>query len=115
MMTTTTYGPFDATDYLESEAAIVEFLVASAEDHNADVLCAAIMAVARARIGEAFDRVLRSCYVIYSVSVSLRPRGAARQALPHTERKNPTSNARTVEPHKVAENVTVITLAIAEE
>ncbi|WP_322059467.1 addiction module antidote protein [Paraburkholderia sp. J63] len=48
-MTTTIYDQFDAADYLDSEEAIAEFLAASAEDPNPDVLLAAIAAVARAR------------------------------------------------------------------
>ena len=48
-MKTTTYTQFDAADYLDSEEAIAEFLAASAEDPNPDVLLAAIAAVARAR------------------------------------------------------------------
>lgn len=46
---TTTYSQFDAADYLDSEETIAEFLAASAEDPNPDVLLAAIAAVARAR------------------------------------------------------------------
>jgi probable addiction module antidote protein len=48
-MPSTTYAQFDAADYLDSDEAIAEFLAASAEDPNPDVLLAAIAAVARAR------------------------------------------------------------------
>ncbi|GHT86855.1 putative addiction module antidote protein [Betaproteobacteria bacterium] len=46
---TTSYAPFDAAEYLDSEETIAEFLAAAAEDENPDVLLSAIGAVARAR------------------------------------------------------------------
>jgi probable addiction module antidote protein len=45
----TTYAPFDAADYLDSEAVIAEYLTAAAEDANPDVFLIALGDVARAR------------------------------------------------------------------
>ena len=42
-------APFRASDHLDSEEMIVEYLTAAAEDENPDVLLAAISEVARAR------------------------------------------------------------------
>lgn len=45
----TTYAPFRASDYLDNEEVISEYLTAAAEDENPDVLLAALGEVARAR------------------------------------------------------------------
>ena len=45
----TTYAPFDAVDYLDSEEAIAGYLSAAAEDPNPDVFLFALSNVARAR------------------------------------------------------------------
>ncbi len=45
----TTYAPFDAADYLDSDEAISEYLSVAAEDPNPDVFLAAIGDVAKAR------------------------------------------------------------------
>ena len=45
----TTYAPFDAVDYLDSEEAIAGYLSAAAEDANPDVFLLALSDVARAR------------------------------------------------------------------
>jgi len=41
--------PFDAADYLDSEAAIAEYLTAALEDPNPDIFLVAVRDVARAR------------------------------------------------------------------
>jgi probable addiction module antidote protein len=46
---TTTYAPFDASAYLDSDEAIAEYLSAAAEDPNPDVFLAALGDVAKAR------------------------------------------------------------------
>ncbi|ARN80733.1 addiction module antidote protein [Methylocystis bryophila] len=46
---TTTFAPFDAADYLDSDATIAEYLTAAAEDPNSDVFLAALGDVAKAR------------------------------------------------------------------
>lgn len=46
---TTTFRPFDAADYLDSEEAIAEYLTAAAEDANPDVFLAALGDVAKVR------------------------------------------------------------------
>jgi len=46
---TTTFAPFEAADYLDSEATIDEYLTAAAEDPNSDVFLAALSDVAEAR------------------------------------------------------------------
>ena len=45
----TTFAPFDAADYLDTEEAIAEFLAAAMEDPNPDVFLSALGAVTRAR------------------------------------------------------------------
>lgn len=45
----TNFAPFDAADYLESEATIAEYITAALEDPNPDVFLAAVRDVARAR------------------------------------------------------------------
>ena len=45
----TVYKPFDAAPYLDSDAVIVEYLSAAAEDPNPDVFVAALGHVAKAR------------------------------------------------------------------
>jgi probable addiction module antidote protein len=45
----TVYKPFDAAAYLDSDAVIVEYLSAAAEDPNPDVFVAALGHVAKAR------------------------------------------------------------------
>jgi probable addiction module antidote protein len=45
----TTYKAFDAAQYLDNDAVIVEYLSAAAEDPNPDVFVAALGDVARAR------------------------------------------------------------------
>ena len=45
----TTYKAFDATQYLDNDAVIVEYLSAAAEDPNPDVFVAALGDVAKAR------------------------------------------------------------------
>jgi hypothetical protein len=44
-----TFAKFDATDYLDSEEMIAEYLTAALEDENPDVFLAAIADVAKAR------------------------------------------------------------------
>jgi len=46
---TTTFAPFDAADYLDSDEAIAEYLSAAAEDSNPDVFLVALGDVAKAR------------------------------------------------------------------
>ncbi len=43
----TTYKPFDAAAYLDSDAVIAEYLSAAAEDPNPDVFVAALGDVAK--------------------------------------------------------------------
>jgi probable addiction module antidote protein len=43
------FAKFDASDYLDSEETIAEFLSAALEDENPEVFLAAIAAVAKAR------------------------------------------------------------------
>jgi probable addiction module antidote protein len=45
----TTYAPFDAADYLDSDELIAEYLSAAVEDPNPDVFLAALGDVAKAR------------------------------------------------------------------
>ena len=45
----TAVKPFDASDYLDSDEMIVEYLCAALEDENPDVFLAAVSDVARAR------------------------------------------------------------------
>ena len=45
----TTYKAFDAAQYLDNDAVIVEYLSAAAEDPNPDVFVAALGEVAKAR------------------------------------------------------------------
>jgi probable addiction module antidote protein len=45
----TTYAPFDAADYLDSDAVIAEYLTAAAEDPNPEVFLAALGDVAKAK------------------------------------------------------------------
>jgi len=45
----TTYAPFEAADYLDSEDVIAEYLSAAAEDANPDVFLVALGDVAKAR------------------------------------------------------------------
>jgi probable addiction module antidote protein len=45
----TTYAPFEAADYLDSEEVIAEYLSAAAEDPNPDVFLTALGDVAKAR------------------------------------------------------------------
>jgi probable addiction module antidote protein len=45
----TTYKAFDAAQYLDNDAVIVEYLSAAAEDSNPDVFVAALGDVAKAR------------------------------------------------------------------
>ena len=45
----TKYAPFCASDHLDSEDAIAEYLTATAEDENPDVLLSALSEVAKAR------------------------------------------------------------------
>jgi probable addiction module antidote protein len=45
----TTYAPFDASEYLDSDEAIAEYLTATLEDGNPDVFLAALGDVAKAR------------------------------------------------------------------
>lgn len=42
-------APFDATDYLDDEQSIAEYLTAALEDPNPDVFLTAVRDVARAR------------------------------------------------------------------
>ena len=44
----TTYAPFEAADYLDSEEVIAEYLSAAAEDANPDVFLVALGDVAKA-------------------------------------------------------------------
>lgn len=44
-----TYAPFDAADYLDSDAVIAEYLTAAAEDTNPEVFLLALGNVARAK------------------------------------------------------------------
>ena len=44
-----TFAPFRASDFLDNEEVIAEYLTAAAEDENPDVLLAALGEVARAR------------------------------------------------------------------
>ncbi len=46
---TSSYAPFDAADYLDSDAVIAEYLSAAVEDPNPDVFLAALGDVAKAR------------------------------------------------------------------
>ncbi len=43
------FAPFEASDYLNSEEAIAEYLSVAAEDSNPDIFLAAIADVAKAR------------------------------------------------------------------
>ena len=45
----TKFAPFDAADYLTSEATIAEYLTAALEDPNPDMFLVAVRDVARAR------------------------------------------------------------------
>lgn len=45
----TKYAPFRASDHLDSEEVIAEYLTAAAEDENSDVLLSALAEVAKAR------------------------------------------------------------------
>ncbi len=45
----TTYAPFEASDYLDNEEVIAEYLSAASEDPNADVFLSALADVAKAR------------------------------------------------------------------
>ena len=45
----TTFTPFDAADYLDSEETIAEFLTAAMEDNDPEHFLHAVAAVARAR------------------------------------------------------------------
>ncbi|KAG8152409.1 addiction module antidote protein [Burkholderia catarinensis] len=45
----TTFAPFDAADYLDSDETIAAFLAAAADDPNPAVFLSAVGAVARAR------------------------------------------------------------------
>jgi len=45
----TKYAPFRASDHLDNEEVIAEYLTAAAEDKNSDVLLSALAEVARAR------------------------------------------------------------------
>jgi probable addiction module antidote protein len=45
----TTYAPFDAADYLDSDEVIAEYLSAAVEDANPEVFLAALGDVAKAR------------------------------------------------------------------
>lgn len=44
-----TFSKFEATDYLDSEEVITEYLTAALEDENPDVFLAALADVAKAR------------------------------------------------------------------
>ena len=46
---TTTYAPFDATDYLDNDRVIAEYLSAAVEDADPNVFLAALGDVAKAR------------------------------------------------------------------
>jgi probable addiction module antidote protein len=46
---TVTYAPFDASDYLDNEAVIAEYLSAAIEDPNPAVFMAALGDIAKAR------------------------------------------------------------------
>ncbi len=46
---TVTYAPFDASDYLDNDAVIAEYLSAAAEDPNPAAFLAALGDVAKAR------------------------------------------------------------------
>jgi probable addiction module antidote protein len=46
---TVTYARFDASDYLDNEETIAEFLSVAAQDENPDVFLAALGDVAKAR------------------------------------------------------------------
>jgi len=46
---TTTYAPFDATDYLDNDLVIAEYLSAAVEDADPNVFLAALGDVAKAR------------------------------------------------------------------
>lgn len=46
---TTSFAPFDAAEYLDSEEVIAEYLTAAMEDPNPDVFLAALGDVAKAR------------------------------------------------------------------
>jgi hypothetical protein len=46
---TTTYGPFDAADYLDSDAVISDYLSAAVEDPDPEVFLAALGDVAKVR------------------------------------------------------------------
>ena len=47
---TTKTAPFDASDYLDNEETIAEFLTASMEDPNPDVFLMALRDVAKAHL-----------------------------------------------------------------
>ena len=57
----TRYAPFRASDHLDSEAVIAEYLTAAAEDENPDVLLSALAEVAKAR---SLSRLRRSSRVL---------------------------------------------------
>lgn len=46
----TEFTKFDASDYLDSEVAIEEFLAVAKEDENPEVLAAALQDAAKARL-----------------------------------------------------------------
>jgi len=46
---TTNYATFEASDYLDNEEVIAEYLTAAAEDPNPDLLLVALANVAKAR------------------------------------------------------------------
>ncbi|MGO9740488.1 MAG: addiction module antidote protein [Roseiarcus sp.] len=45
----TTFAPFDAADYLDSDETMAEYLTAAAEDPNPDVFVATLGDAAKAR------------------------------------------------------------------
>ena len=45
----TGFGDFEATDYLDNDEVIAEYLTAALEDENLDVILAALADVAKAR------------------------------------------------------------------
>jgi probable addiction module antidote protein len=45
----TSYAPFDISDYLDNDEVIAEYLTAAAQDANPDVLLAALSHVAKAK------------------------------------------------------------------
>ena len=82
----TTYAPFDAAEYLDSDEAIAEYLTATLEDCNPEVFLAALGDVAKARgmaqIAEAAGLGRESLYK--ALSKGAHPRYETINAVLHT-------------------------------